>query len=261
MVKHVLGFAVFLVATPFLWADTAHSTTPVKVSLEPSVVSIGALFNGAQITVSGEVPSASEVMIMVRGRNEDLQVRRKGRVLGFLWMNTGNMTFHQVPSLYLLYTSKALDTLAQTHPEWWQRLPYGFESLKKETMITPPCGEESEGLFREFLKLKRQEGLYVLHRGEIGYAREQGQERSYEAAVWIPPKVPPGQYEVRVVAFNGGSPVGTSSEYLKVREVGIPARLSSFSMNHGILYGILAVLIAIGAGLLMDMLFGTRRPH
>ena len=43
--------------------------------------------------------------------------------------------------------------------------------------------------------------------------------------------------------------LGLASPGIKVREVGVPAFLSSLSFNHGSLYGVLAVLIAIGAGL------------
>jgi uncharacterized protein (TIGR02186 family) len=261
LMRRLSALLVLLVAGLWPCAHAAQASTSVNAHLEPNVVSIGAFFSGARITVAGKVPASSEVMITVTGQKEDLELKRKGRAFGLLWMNVGTMTFHQVPSVYLLYTSAPLDTLAEKHPEWWRQLPGGLESLEKKTLITPPCGEEAGALFKEFLKLKKQEGLYALHKGEIQSSQEKDKDRSYEATLRIPAKIPPGRYEVRVSAINGLSVVGAASEYLMVKEVGMPAYLSSFSLNHGMLYGVLAVLTAIGAGLLMDMLFGSKRPH
>ena len=46
---------------------------------------------------------------------------------------------------------------------------------------------------------------------------------------------------------------------LAVRETEILEKLSGLAHDHGLLYGILAVLAAIGAGLLMDLIFGTKK--
>jgi uncharacterized protein (TIGR02186 family) len=259
--NYLSALVILLVAGLWPCAHTAQASNLVETHLEPNVVSIGAFFSGAQITVTGKVPTPSEVMITVTGHKEDLELKRKGRAFGLLWMNVGTMTFHQVPNVYLLYTSAALDAFARTHPGWWRQLPEGLESLEKKTLITPPSGEESGALFKEFLKLKKQEGLYAFHGGEIRYSQEKEREKSYEATLSIPAKIPPGKYEVRVSAINGGYVVGAASEYLVVKAVGIPAYLSSFSLNHGMLYGVLAVLIAIAAGLLMDVLFGSKGHH
>jgi hypothetical protein len=46
-------------------------------------------------------------------------------------------------------------------------------------------------------------------------------------------------------------------DQLKVEEQGIPFMISSLAFNHSLLYGFLAVLIAVAAGLVMDFFFGT----
>jgi hypothetical protein len=68
-----------------------------------------------------------------------------------------------------------------------------------------------------------------------------------------------GEYEVKVLALDGGQGAGAATEHIEVEEVGVPALLSSLSFKHGGLYGLLAVLVAIGAGLLMDFFFGEQQ--
>jgi uncharacterized protein (TIGR02186 family) len=259
--KRLAALLVFLVFGFWPCAYAGQSSSSVEAYLVPNEVSIGAFFSGTRVTIKGKVPASSEVMITVTGQKEDLKLKKKGRAFGFLWMNIGTMTFHQVPSVYLLYTSSPLDTLTRSHPEWWRQLPEGLESLQEKTVITPPCGEEAGPMFEEFLKLKKQEGLYAFHGGEVRYSHEEGNDKFYEATLDLPAKIPSGRYEVRVSAINGASVMGTSSQYLTVKAVGLPAYLSSFSLNHGMLYGVLAVLTAVGAGLLMDLVFGSKRPH
>ena len=49
---------------------------------------------------------------------------------------------------------------------------------------------------------------------------------------------------------------------IDVREVGMPAWISSLAFNHGALYGILAVLVAVVAGLGTGILFkGGKGAH
>jgi uncharacterized protein (TIGR02186 family) len=261
MMKRLSALLFLLAAGLWPWAPIAQALTSVEAHMEPNVVSIGAFFNGARITVKGKVPASSEAMITVTGQEENLELNRKGRAFGLLWMNVGTMTFHQVPSVYLLYTSEPLETSTQTHLHEGRQTAGGFEALEKKASITPACGEEAGALFNEFLKLKKQEGLYALHGGEIRYGQEKNKEKSYEATLRIPAKIPPGRYDVTVSAVNGGSVVGTASENLMVKAVGMPAYLSSFSLHHGLLYGVLAVLTAVCTGLLMDTLFGSKRPH
>ena len=67
---------------------------------------------------------------------------------------------------------------------------------------------------------------------------------------------------MEIFALNQGNIVARTTDHLKVDEVGLPALLSALAFEHGGLYGILASLIAIAAGLLMGFLFrGSKGVH
>jgi uncharacterized protein (TIGR02186 family) len=219
---------------------------------------IGATFSGARVSVSGAIPAGSEVMVMVTGRREDLILKKKGRALGILWMNLGNVTFHHVPTLYLLHVSKVIKEFARSNPVQWQQLGVDLDSLKAQIEVTANTADK-DTLRQNFLKMKEDEGLYAMRDMAIRYGMTENRMRSFETDIFIPSRVPPGDYSVKVLALKEGRIIAVAKKNINVKEVGVPAFLYSFSLKHGSLYGILAVLMAIGAGLLMDFLFGEQK--
>lgn len=258
MLKKLLALLIAPALGVFGFAQPAISGTPISVNLEPNVIAIGALFSGAQTFVSGMVPADSEVVVIVSGRKDDLTLKKKGRAFGLVWMNLDSVTFHQAPVLYLVQTSKALEDLSRSDPSQWQKLGVGLECLKERLEITPDPPER-DALCREFLKLKENEGLYAVRGSDVVYGAPRNGMKTFEVGIDLPSRVSPGEYEVKVLTVENGAVVGSASQNLKVKEVGVPAMLSSLSFQHGSLYGLLAVLAAIGAGLLMNFIFGESK--
>ena len=61
---------------------------------------------------------------------------------------------------------------------------------------------------------------------------------------------------------EGGAITGTARREIDAREVGMPAWISALAFNHGTLYGVLAVLVAIIAGLVTGIIFkGEKGAH
>jgi len=257
MIRNRIWVPIIIMIASFMWhPQPADSMVSVKAEHEPNLIAIGAFFNGTQLTVSGKVASENEVVVIVKGKQEELTIKKKGKALGLLWMNLGDVHFKKVPNLYLLYSSKGMMELAASELKTWEQLGIGFESLKKQMEIEAPQAERKD-LAQEFLKLKQNQGLYASHQGEISFGQKSGTEKSFNAAVWIPPRIPPGEYQVQVMEIHNGITLGNSMDRLKVKEQGIPFMISSLAFNHSLFYGFLAVLIAVAAGLMMDFFFGT----
>ena len=243
---------VFFICHPQL----ADSTVSVATKNKSNLVSIGAFFNGTKFTVSGEVDVENDVVLVVSGKLEELTLKKKGKALGLLWMNLGDVHFKKVPNLYILYSSEGKMELVDSELKNWEQPGIGFESLKKEMEIEAPQ-EEINDLANEFLKLKQNQGLYASHLGEISFEQKNEKKKSFTVNVWIPPQIHTGDYQLRVMEIHNGHIVNNSRDQLKVKEEGIPLMLSSLAFNHSLLYGFLAVLIAVVAGLVMDFFFGT----
>ncbi|MBW2120093.1 MAG: TIGR02186 family protein, partial [Deltaproteobacteria bacterium] len=255
MIRNRIWISIIIITMFFMsHPQPAGSTVSVKMKHEPNLITIGALFNGTQLTVSGKVAAENEVVVIVSGKQEELTLKKKGKALGLLWMNLGDVHFKKVPNLYLLYCSKGMMELAASEPKTWEQLGIGFESLKKEMEIEVPQAERDD-LAQEFLKLKQNQGLYASRPGEISFGQKSGTEKSFKTAVWIPPRILPGEYQVQVMEIHNGIIEGSSVDRLKVKEQGIPSMISSMAFNHSLFYGFFAVLIAVSAGLVMDFFF------
>jgi uncharacterized protein (TIGR02186 family) len=257
MIRNKIWIPVFIIVVSFIWhPQLANSKVSATAKNEPNLIAIGALFNGTQLTVSGNVGIKNDVVVLVSGKQEALALKKKGKALGLLWMNLGDVHIKNVPNVYLLYSSKSNMESAEQNPNTWEKLGFGIEYLKKEMEIEAPQAER-DMMANEFLKLKQKHGLYAFHPGEIRFEQKNETEKSFAAAVWIPPRIPFGEFQITVMEINNGHIIDTAKHELKVKEEGIPLMLSSLAFNHSLLYGFFAVFIAVVAGLAMDFFFGT----
>jgi hypothetical protein len=195
-------------------------------------------------------------VVEVSGKHEELTLKKKGKALGLLWMNLGDVHFKNVPNLYLLYTSSGAVASTASAVNTGEQLKVGFEYLKKEMEIEAPP-ETRASLADEFLKLKQKEKLYAFHPGEIVFEQKNEAQKHFTARVWIPPKIAIGEYQIKVMEINHGQIVDLSRNQVAVKEEGIPLLLANMAFNHSLLYGLFAVFIAVAAGLAMDFFFGT----
>lgn len=95
-----------------------------------------------------------------------------------------------------------------------------------------------------FVELKMDENLYSLD--ETTIERLPGGLR--RARINLPPNARPGEYTVRAVMFRNGSPVGENEQVLTLVRGGMDATLFDLSQRHGLIYGILAVLLGTLVG-------------
>jgi uncharacterized protein (TIGR02186 family) len=246
----------FFVGRPF-----SSAAGGIKAHLTPEAVDVGTFFNGTKVYVSGDVSRDSEVVVRLWGMRRDVALKKKGKVLGLLWMNLGGVTIHDAPSMYLVSIPKDLAAIAKTQPNKWEELGFGFAALEKEINISSPPAER-EAIFKEFLKLKKSEGLYAIETGSISFTEENSGGKSFKAVLEIPPRVTPGKYTVEIFAVKDGSVAASTTAELQVKQVGFPAFVSNLAFKHGALYGLLATIIAIVAGLLMGVIFkGEKGAH
>ncbi|MBU2489685.1 MAG: TIGR02186 family protein [Proteobacteria bacterium] len=236
---------------------TAAVPLPATLNLEPGLVEIKATYNGGRVLVTGTAPAGVDVVLRLTGESEDTVLSKKGRVAGVLWMNTGTVTLHNAPTAYMLYLPKAL---SQGTEEALDALDMGYSALRRQVEVVSP-GNDQDFEFHEFVRLKKRSGLYKIHPNAVEYANNGGAQ-SFSCGIFAPPRMHQGDYKVDAVLVRNGVVLGVLSQTLKIREKGFPALISSLAFGHGTLYGILASLIALAAGLFMGTVFkGGKGAH
>ncbi|MBU4261296.1 MAG: TIGR02186 family protein [Proteobacteria bacterium] len=246
-------FATFVSLPPALRAEQ-----PVTLNLDPASISISAFYNGTDVKVSGEAPADTELLIRLTGTRHDVTLKKKGKVGGVLWMNVGEVTFENVPSVYLLYTSKGLGEIATSeNSNKWDSMGLGFDALKQDMKVLPTTNDK-EVVFKEFMKLKKHEDLYKLEPDAVQFTGPTGAMKPYTATIHVPPRLKPGTYQVDLIAVKGDKIIEGSSQQLKLTQIGFPAFLSSMAFDRSLLYGVMAVVIAIFAGLGTSLIFRSK---
>lgn len=254
-VGKLTGQFVCLFVVLAVMASAGWAAESLEAVVNPPAISIGAFYDGANVEVNGSVPADCEAIIRITGKRSDLHLRKKGKALGLLWMNLGTLTIENVPNAYLLFIPDDFDETVSAPTDSTSAHQLTLASLEQQIEIVPQPPDKNR-IFNEFLKLKASEGLYAEKKGNIHYGETEQSVKPFQADLKIPSRLAPGEYKVDLYAVKKGQIVAHTAQTLPVKLAGFPAMLFTLAFQHGALYGVLATLVALFAGLLMGFFFG-----
>jgi hypothetical protein len=112
-----------------------------------------------------------------------------------------------------------------------------------------------------FLELKKSEGLYVVEDNAVAYAAANNGLRRFTAVCHFPRSTVAGNYTIKATEIINGAKGMELSRSFTVDEVGFSRLVYDLATNQRLVYGILAVVIALFAGAVMGLLFKGGRSH
>jgi uncharacterized protein (TIGR02186 family) len=226
-------------AGPALAARSAAAQALVA-DISDHLVAITAGFTGTDVVVFGAVEGEGDVVIVVKGPERDVTVRHKGRIAG-IWVNEDELEFVGVPLFYLAASSRPLDELAP--PEVLRRHDIGLDNMRLAAKRAVPKEENQafrEGLIRNKLRQK----LYFAEPFKVSFLTG----RLFRSDFYIPANVPIGTYSVEAYLIREGQVVGAQTIPFIVSNAGVGADIQYFAHVHSIIYGIIAIFLALAAG-------------
>lgn len=235
-------------------ASAAHAQPPPPAALEAAataqLIEVKSDFRGAAITIFGAAPERApggDFVVTLQGPTETLVVRRKRRILG-LWINTDPVRFREAPSFFALFATRRLDRIATPQQIWTLQLDPAALAVPGDR--TPQDADAA--LYRQALvRLMRRRGLYINQLQDL----EQGPGGLFTARVELPANAPTGAYVWKAHYFRKGKLIGSQEGEVRVSKAGLERWVSNAAANNPRLYGLAAVLIAVGAGWLANLLF------
>jgi uncharacterized protein (TIGR02186 family) len=235
----------------------AAPPAPVEI-VQTKTIGIDGFFSGEKVAVKAAVPSGDQVALRVVGPRENVVLLKKGRV-GGLWMNVGEITFKDIPQVYLLWTSKALSSLGTGDRSLSLGLDY--QSFLSGA-LGEPDRERKATLIHELIKLKETEKLYGIFEKAVQIKPQEGGAWDLvDTAITLPSRISPGTYVLELITFRDRNARLLYSSPIQVHLVGIPALVSDLATRKGLLYGILAVVIATVSGLMIGIVFSSKGSH
>lgn len=229
-------------------------------------------FTGHEIIVFGAIdnskappdqPDYYDVVVVVEGTPIPIVVRRKSDV-GGIWMNTSSVTFSSVPSYYAIAATRPIEEIAG--PAVLERHAIGFQHIK----MTPAGGHhphlpdyELADFRAAVIRLKTKQNLYVTDTRRGITDSQQGVTftgRSlFRSNIKLPANVPVGPLVARTYLFRNGEVVSAHIARVTLQRAGVERLLHNFAFLYPTAYGLVAVLLAVAAGLLASTYF-RRQP-
>jgi hypothetical protein len=246
----VVAFALFLMLT---CQTTYAQGQTASLRIDPPEIPINLFYSGAQVQVTGVSRGTPGLLLLCSGESHRVELKEKQHLWGLLWVSAGDIAFQNVPSLFNLVSSKSNSVTMSE----WTSAGLGFAAL--EAQIVPQKGDERlHRCFSEFIKLKKHEGLYSIHEGGLEVHPLGDGWQEFSTSIFFPSAAGPGTYRFHLMGYDNGKAVELTSGMVSVRLAGTVAFIRSLSLEHGLVYGIFAVLVALGAGLLTGLVFGRR---
>jgi uncharacterized protein (TIGR02186 family) len=244
MTRLALALAV-LGALLIAAAERPARAQALVADLTSHLVAITTGFTGTDVVLFGAIDGDGDVIVVVRGPETLVEVRRKERTLG-IWFNRSDMTFADVPSFYWLASTRPIDQLAR--PEVLARNQIGVDHLALEPLDP---GNQVD-VFREALiRNKQRDGLFPTAAGTVAFIGS----RLFRTTVSFPSNVPTGSYQVSVFLMRNGQVQGAQTTPLLVSQLGLSADIVDFAYRRALVYGIIAVVGAAMAGWLGSVAF------
>ena len=238
--------------------DEEHISFPMMVDNECIQVSL--VYKGGQVSIFGYAPSSVENLIAIMRSKETppMNLARKERVV-FFWLATKKFKVENIPGMYQLVSTGPLNEI-YNFPENTEAAQYqiGYQALKDDWYVHLTSGRESEDdldvLFNGMIQLKEKEKLYGIGEGELKVR----QDGLFTHKFNISDAAPTGEYNIHVLTLKGGDVIGAGMTTISLEKTGVVDKLYNLSRTHGALYGIIAVLIAFSAGIIVSLVFKRR---
>ncbi len=230
----------------------------VVADLSENLIAITSNFTGAEILLFGNVDAPDDVtpalerdiVAVVRGPYEPLVVRRKERVAG-IWANVESVEVPEAPGFYYVASSNPIDDIADA--ETLEDAQIGISHLAIGGRLeadpdVPPAFRDA------VLRTKQREELYVEAPGAVTFVGPS----LFRAEVALPTNVPVGSYVATVYLFKDGDIISQRSINLLINKTGFERLTYEMAQKLPFLYGLAAVLIALGAGWVAGTVFRER---
>jgi uncharacterized protein (TIGR02186 family) len=237
-----LLIALMLLASPV-------AAEQVVADLSQNRVSITTSFEGSDIFVFGAVsrdaPAPTdqgdlEVIVKVIGPSAPVMVRRKDRRLG-IWVNTDAVEVDRAPHFVALASTGALDDIVSFTDR--MRYEIGYDHVVR--LIDAPGNVEDVQSFREaVIRIREDEGLYKQLPGAVKLTSD----TLFSTRIALPANLVEGDYLARVYLMRDKNVLDAFETTIAVRKAGLERWIYNLAHEQPLIYGILSILVALGAG-------------
>jgi uncharacterized protein (TIGR02186 family) len=250
-----------------LWGQDARAITPeaqekVVTAASKNLIEIGLSYRGDQIHFFGvnPCPGSDLIIKLTAEKDEELKLSVKGKV-GPLWMTVKQYDISGAPFMYKIHATKPINQIVSADTA--RELELGYPSIRQKLKMHLARGtaapDDEDKVFQGLVKIKERANLYNIV--EDPKRLEVAEGKLFKHYFRFPPAAAEGRYLVESFCFINGELTAYGKDVIEIKKVGLEYWLTSTSRNQPVFFGLLAVFIAMGAGLLVGMIFRKGGHH
>ncbi len=232
-------------------AAQAAKAEKLTVALSSDHIVIDSSFTGATLTIFGDIERDTrdflfgryDLIMVVRGPLGAVTIREKTRT-GPFWLNGAEHLFKTAPSFLAVLSDRPIVEMVDYGNQ--QRVGGSIEA-----QVQRVTGEGGTGFSSALIRIRREQGLFVDEPDAITFLSP----TLFRAAIRLPGFAPLGSYEIETEAFADGLPVGHTTTGFSVRRSGIEHMLAVAAHQHGVLYGLAVIAMALSFGWIASVIF------
>ncbi len=240
MKKLIIGLTFMVTLNQSL--SVFGQSVPLVADLENHLVAITTGFTGTDVLLFGATDGPGDLVIVVRGPGEDITLMQKER-FGPIWANANAVELRDVPSFYSVASNRNPEDFADFRLR--ERYQIGLGNLRL-SFKNPTIDKETQAEYRNaLLRLNTDRKVYTEEVGRVSLLAN----RLFRTELHFPANVPTGIYFVEIYLFRDGDVASAEIVPLSISKIGIGAEIYDFAHNLAPLYGLLAITLAVLAGL------------
>jgi uncharacterized protein (TIGR02186 family) len=240
-----------LMALVFTGAGKAET---LVTQLNRSDVEIAADFRGQMLTLFGTIePGPGEtlvptgpyhVVVTVTGPLQTRLARRKTNQFG-IWINTDEARFESLPSFYQVLSDGKLEDIVSPAVA-------AEKGFALSAQLHQRAGGRSDVDYSgNLIRLMSDKGLYRADPAGVQFRSD----LLFFAGLDLPSDAPPGSYIVKTYLLKDRALIAEHADGFSVRKIGFERFLGQAARQQPWLYGLAAVLLALGTGWLGGVVF------
>ncbi|MBM3589775.1 MAG: hypothetical protein FJX30_00145 [Alphaproteobacteria bacterium] len=241
-----MKFRLFLIIFLFIIHHFDARAVPLISGISSNEINVDTEFKGAQILLFGAKSDAGNIVISVRGPRKNFIVSKKENLLG-VWYNGERVRFKNSYSFYSLFSTFNNGRMIEDNLNDFE---LGKNNIKFE--ISQNLSPSKMNEFRiQLVDLLENKQYFASNTKPIDFL----DETLFKVMIDFPKNILLGTYVVEIYLINNGSILSYQSIPIYVNQVGLSAKISDFASNQSVIYGLLAVFIAIFVGVLTNYFF------
>jgi len=225
--------------SPYLVPDVSQRQIDIQYSFKGAEL----LLFGAIVYPGGRTPKEpADIVVVLKGPERPTIMREKQKIAG-IWVNADDMQFQSAPSFYAIASSRPIKDITD------ERTAAIYELSIDDIQLSPAAftdAAEIERFEKGLIDLQQRQGLFVPNVGAV----EITDGVLYRARLPLSSRAVVGDYTAETFLIQDGRVVAAAIRDINVRKSGFERFIAMASEEWSILYGLTAILIAVGMGLI-----------